>query len=33
MIEQDHRDVKSRTGPMLAFKVFDNATITIAGIH
>ncbi|HEX7478503.1 MAG TPA: IS6 family transposase, partial [Polyangiales bacterium] len=33
MIEQDHRGVKSRTGPMLGFKVFDNAAITIAGVE
>jgi transposase-like protein len=33
LIEQDHRGVKSRTGPMLGFKVFDNAAITIAGVE
>jgi transposase-like protein len=33
MIEQDHRGVKARTGPMLGFKVFDNAAITIAGVE
>ena len=33
VIEQDHRGVKSRTGPMLGFKVFANAAITIAGIE
>jgi transposase-like protein len=33
MVEQDHRGVKSRTGPMLGFKVFDNAAITIAGVE
>jgi transposase-like protein len=33
MIEQDHRGVKSRTDPMLGFKVFDNAAITIAGVE
>ena len=32
-IEQDHRGVKSRTGPMLGFKVFEKAAITIAGIE
>jgi len=32
-IEQDHRGVKSRTGPMLGFKVFGNAAITIAGVE
>ena len=33
MIEQDHRNVKSRIAPMLGFKVFDNAAVTIAGIE
>jgi transposase-like protein len=33
MIEQDHRGVKSRTGPMLGFKVFNNAAITISGVE
>lgn len=33
MIEQDHRGVKLRTGPMLGFKVFDNAAITTAGVE
>jgi transposase-like protein len=33
LIEQDHRGVKFRTGPMLGFKNFDNASITIAGIE
>jgi transposase-like protein len=33
LIEQDHRGVKSRIGPMLGFKRFKNATITIAGIE
>jgi transposase-like protein len=33
MIEQDHRGVKSRTNPMLGFKVFDRAAITIAGVE
>jgi transposase-like protein len=33
MIEQDHRGVKTRTGPMLGFKEFDSAAITIAGIE
>ena len=31
--EQDHRRVKQRTGPMLGFKRFDTATITISGIE
>src|ERR1019366_6998596 len=33
MIEQDHRGVKSRIGPMLGFKNFDRAAVTIAGIE
>ena len=33
LIEQDHRGVKSRTGPMLGFKGFGTAAITIAGIE
>jgi transposase-like protein len=33
LIEQDHRGVKSRTGPMLGFKNFDCAATTIAGIE
>jgi transposase-like protein len=33
LIEQDHRGVKARTGPMLGFKDFDTAAITIAGIE
>jgi hypothetical protein len=32
MIEQDHRGVKSRK-PMLGFKVFDRAAVTIAGVE
>ena len=32
MIEQDHRGVKSRINPMLGFKVFDCAAVTIAGV-
>jgi transposase-like protein len=32
-IEQDHRNVKSRIKPMLGFKVFDRAAVTIAGIE
>src|SRR5712675_1672405 len=31
VVEQDHRRVKQRTGPMLGFKRFDTATITISG--
>lgn len=33
MIEQDHRGVKSRIKPMLGFKVFDCAAVTIAGVE
>ena len=32
MIEQDHRGVKSRINPMLGFKAFDRAAVTIAGV-
>ena len=33
LIEQDHRGVKARTGPMLGFKGFKTASITLAGIE
>jgi transposase-like protein len=33
LIEQDHRGIKSRTGPMLGFKNFDCSATTIAGIE
>ena len=33
VIEQDHRGVKSRTRPMLGFKNFKSAAITIAGVE
>jgi transposase-like protein len=33
LIEQDHRGVKLRIGPMLGFKQFATAAITIAGIE
>lgn len=33
LIEQNHRGVKSRIGPMLGFKNLDRAAITIAGIE
>ncbi len=33
LIEQDHRGVKSRINPMLGFKVFDRAAVTIAGVE
>ncbi|WP_425338902.1 DDE-type integrase/transposase/recombinase [Methylocapsa acidiphila] len=32
IIEQDHRSVKLRLGPMLGFKRFRRASITIAGV-
>jgi len=33
LIEQDHRGIKSRTGPMVGFKNFGCAATTIAGIE
>jgi transposase-like protein len=33
LIEQDHRGVELRIGPMLGFKQFRTAAITIAGIE
>ena len=33
LIEQDHRGVKLRIGPMLGFKWFSTAAITIAGVE
>ncbi len=33
LIEQDHRGIKSRTRPMLGFKSFSSAAITIAGVE
>jgi transposase-like protein len=33
LIEQDHRRVKQRVRPMLGFKIFAHATITISGIE
>ena len=33
LVEQDHRGIKSRTGPMLGFKTFASAATTIAGIE
>ncbi|KVP83817.1 integrase [Burkholderia ubonensis] len=33
LIEQDHRNIKSRTNVMLGFKRFRNAAITISGIE
>ena len=33
LIEQDHRGIKLRVGPMLGFKWFRTAAITIAGVE
>jgi transposase-like protein len=33
VIEQDHRRVKQRVRPMLGFKRFDSAAVTLAGIE
>ena len=33
LVEQDHRRVKQRVYPMLGFKRFANATVTISGIE
>jgi len=33
IIEQDHRAITSRIGPMLSFKKFRRAKVTIAGIE
>jgi transposase-like protein len=33
LIEQDHRNIKSRTKVMLGFKLFRNAATTISGIE
>ena len=33
LIEQDHRNIKSRTNVMLGFKRFRNAAIAISGIE
>jgi hypothetical protein len=33
MVEQDHRGVQSRIKPMLGFKVFARAAVTIAGVE
>ena len=33
VIEQDHRRIKQRLGPMLGFKRFETAAITISGIE
>jgi DDE superfamily endonuclease len=31
IVEQDHRRIKQRVMPMLGFKGFDTATVTISG--
>ena len=33
IVEQDHRRIKQRVMPMLGFKRFDTATVTISGIE
>lgn len=33
LVEQDHRRVKQRIYPMLGFKNFGNAAVTISGIE
>ncbi len=33
IVEQDHRAIKRRCAPMLGFKSFGNAAITLAGIE
>jgi transposase-like protein len=33
LVEQDHRGIKSRTGPILGFKNFNSAAITLAGVE
>jgi transposase-like protein len=33
LIEQDHRKVKQRCYPMLGFKAFGNAQVTLSGIE
>ena len=33
LVEQDHRRVKQRIRPMLGFKRFENAAVTISGIE
>jgi transposase-like protein len=33
LVEQDHRRLKQRIRPMLGFKRFDNAAVTISGIE
>ena len=33
LVEQDHRKVKERIYPMLGFKKFRNASVTLSGIE
>ena len=33
LIEQDHRAIKQRCAPMLGFKSFESATVTLAGVE
>jgi transposase-like protein len=33
LVEQDHRPIKQLIRPMLGFKRFDNAAVTISGIE
>ena len=33
LVEQDHRGVKSRVGPMIGFKRFETSAIMVAGIE
>lgn len=33
LIEQDHRGIKCRTRPMLGFKNYDSAVVTLAGVE
>jgi transposase-like protein len=33
IVEQDHRNIKSRLRPMLGFKQFENAASTIGGVE
>ena len=33
IVEQDHRNIKSRIGPMLGFQQFENAAISIGGVE
>ena len=33
LVEQDHRRIKQRIRPMLGFKRFDHAVVTITGIE